>query len=160
MVGHGRICLVLFATLLLVAPGDIRAAGEGVRNVGFVVQGQKIQVTYDLEGKGAYAVSLRLLEDGGKSVKVVSRAVSGDVGQEVTPGKGKKIVWDALKDAESLEGNGFIFEVRAVRPGGISKWVWIGGAGIVAGTGAAVSMGGAGEEKKGTIVIDVPDPEE
>lgn len=157
--GHGRVCLVFLATLLLGVPGNSRAAEEGVRNVGFVARGQKIEVTYDLEGKGTYAVSLHLLGEAGQDTVATPQAVSGDVGQEVEPGKNKKIVWDVLKDVESLEGSGFVFEVRAVRLGGISKWVFIGGAGIAAGAGAVMSMGG-GEEKKGTIVIEVPDPEE
>ena len=151
----GLVC----AVLLLAVKGDIRAAEEGVRNVRFVVQGQKIQVDYDLEGNGTYTVALHLLGNGVLDIAVLPRSVSGDVGREVSAGKGKKIVWDALKDVESLEGSDFVFEVRATRPGGISKWVWIGGAGVAVGAGAVVSMGGGDGEKKGTIVIDVPDPE-
>jgi len=160
MVGYVRIGLVLCAVLPLAVTGDIQAVEEGVRNVGFVVQGQKIEVDYDLEGNGTYAVSLRLLESAGQDAVVIPRSVSGDVGQRVSPGKGKKVIWDALKDVERLEGSDFFFEVRASRSGGISKWVWIGGAGIAAGTGAAVSLGTGGEDKKGTIVIDVLDPED
>ena len=156
-VGRIGVCGVLGLCLSLSA--DVWAE-EGVWDVGFEVQGQKVQVTYDLEGKGAYAVSLRLLGDAGKRVVAVPRTVSGDVGQGVTPGKRKKIVWEALKDVKSLEGNDFVFEVRAARSGGSNKWVWIGGAGVTAGVGTAICLGGGCGKKKGTIIIDVPDPEE
>ena len=151
--------LVIFAVgLSLGQSPEVWAVEEGVRNVRFQVRGQKIHVSYDLAGKGVYTVNLRLL-DGGRTLVARPRSVSGDVGKEVRSGKEKKIVWDALKDVARLGGDDFVFEVRAVRPGGTSKWVWIGGAGIAAG-GAAGAVLLQGEEKKGTIVIDVPDPEE
>ena len=154
-----RMLLIFAMGLSLGLLSEVWAVEKGVRNVGFQVQGQKIHVSYDLAGKGVYTVHLRLLENGGRALTAWPRSVSGDVGKEVRSGTGKRIVWDALKDVASLEGNDYVFEVRAVRPGGTSKWVWIGGAGIAAG-GAAGAVLLQGGEKKGTIVIDVPDPEE
>ena len=135
---------------------------EGVSNVRFQVRDQKIYVSYDLAGKGIYAVSLNLLRDGGEAGGEAPRTVSGDVGREVTPGKGKEIVWDALKDVEALEGNDFVFEVKAVRPGeGGSKWVWVLGAGAAGAAGVVALSGGGGDDgNTGKIIIEVPDPEE
>ena len=152
--------LVIFAVgLSLGLLPEAWAVEEGVRNVGFQVQGQKIHVSYDLAGEGVYTVHLRLLGNGGRTMVTLPRSVSGDVGKGVRSGQGKKIVWDALKDVASLEGNDYVFEVKVVRPGGINKWALISGAGIAAG-GAAGAVLLQGGEKKGTIVIDVPDPEE
>lgn len=148
--------------LLFVLPLSLRAAAaqEAVRDVSFQVQGQSIVVSYDLVGKGEYEVSLRLLTDAGTRVAAAPSHLSGDVGRGIPPGSGKKIVWDALRDVDALEGSDYVFEVRAARTGRISKWAWIGGLGVAAGAGvgAAVATGVLGEEK-GSIVIDVPDPE-
>jgi len=154
----GRILLAFSLALVLGLSGGVRATEETVQNVDFRIQGQKILVSYDLAGEGTYEVTLNLYRDGGRTLAERPRSVSGDIGKDIRPGKGKRIVWDVLKDMESLEGEGFVFEVRAVRPAGTRKWVWVGGA-------AAVAAGVAGvtkpwEKKKGTIVIDVPDPEE
>ena len=146
----------LILGLVLCLPMESWAEEEGVQNVRHRVVGQKIHVSYDLVGEGDYTVALRLLEGTGEAFAAFPRSVSGAVGKGVRPGKGKKIVWEVLKDVEELEGDDFVFEVRAVRPGGTSKWVWIGGAGVAAGVAAALL--GAGDDT-GTIVIDVPDPE-
>ena len=150
--------LVIFAVgLSLGLLPEAWAVEEGVRNVSFQVQGQKVHVSYDLAGEGVYTVHLRLLEDEGRTLTVQPRSVSGDVGKEVRSGKGKKIVWDALKDVESLKGDDFIFEVTVAGPRRIGKWVWITGA--AAGTAAGLMVLGGGEEK-GTIAVKVTDPEE
>ena len=155
-----RMLSVFVLGVLLGPPSVSRAAEEGVQNVSFQVQNQKIHVSYDLIGKGTYTVTLQLAREEGRPWVPWLHSVSGDVGKGIQPGKKKEIVWDALKDVERLEGDNFVFEVRAARPGGTSKWVWIGGAGVAAGAAGAVVLGGGGGEEKGTIVIDVPDPEE
>ena len=155
-----RMLSVFILGVLLGAPSVSRAAEEGVQNVRFQVQGQKVHVSYDLIGKGAYTVTLQSVREEGRPWVPGLRSLSGDVGKGIQPGKKKEIVWDVLKDVERLEGDNFVFEVRAARPGGTSKWVWIGGAGVAAGAAGAVVLGGGGGEEKGTIVIDVPDPEE
>jgi hypothetical protein len=154
-------CAALATGALWLAPTCASAAQEAVTGVRFAVQGQKVHVSYELAGQGAYTVSLRLLQGAERRVAATPRSVTGDVGPGVAAGTAKTIVWDALKDVEALEGRDYSFEVRAVRPGGTSKWVWIGGAGLVAGgAGVVMATGAVGGEDKGTIVIDVPDPEE
>lgn len=159
-----RFCQMLITFSLVVSlclPPDVEAVEEGVQNVNFRVQGQKVHISYDLIGQGTYTVKLVLLRHWDRSFSKIPWTLSGDVGKEIRPGKGRSIVWDALKDVGSLEGNDYVFEVRAARPGKSNKWVWIGGVAVAGGAVAgAVLLGKDGEEKKGTIVIDLPDPEE
>lgn len=65
----------------------------------------KVTVTYDLARKAGvtnYHVTIRITLDG----EVVSaQAISGDVGPNITPGYGKRIVWDVLKDLSELYGS-------------------------------------------------------
>jgi len=134
---------------------------EGVTNVRFQVRDQKVYISYDLAGKGLYAVSLSLLRDGEEPATETPRSISGDVGREVAPGKSKEIVWDALKDVEGLEGGDFVFQVKAVRPEeGSSKWVWVLGIGAAGAAGVVALSGGGDEGNTGKIVIEVQDPEE
>lgn len=65
----------------------------------------KVTITYDLARKTgipAYNVAVKITLDG----EVVSaQALSGDVGPNVTPGYGKRITWDVLKDLSELYGS-------------------------------------------------------
>ncbi len=65
----------------------------------------KVTITYDLARKTGiptYNVAVKITLDG----EVVSaQALSGDVGPNVTPGYGKRITWDVLKDLSELYGS-------------------------------------------------------
>ncbi|MCR5192367.1 MAG: formylglycine-generating enzyme family protein [Bacteroidales bacterium] len=43
--------------------------------------------------------------------------VSGDVGKNISAGKGKRIVWDVLQDCDKLQGDRVCFSVTATRGG-------------------------------------------
>ena len=138
--------------LLLHLPVAAGPQTEGVYNVRFTVREERIHVTYDLVGEGTYAVALRLV---GSSIR--PRTVSGDVGDRIQSGQNKKVVWDALKDVIALEEDDLVFEVTAVRTRRSGKWL------LIAGTGAAgvagISLLKAETSDKGTIAIDVRDPD-
>lgn len=137
------------------------AAQEGVTNVRFSVKDQWVTINYDLIGKGVYEVSLGLFQYmDGKTLDHSSflKQVWGDIGPGVKPGKGKVITWDA-GFVSSLAGMDYFFEVRAVRPAEKHWWAWVVGSGAAGGAiGTAAWL--KTRTKKGTIVIDVPDPEE
>lgn len=64
----------------------------------------KVTITYDLArraGVNQYSVAIRVTLDG---ELVPAQALSGDVGPNITPGYGKRIVWDVLKDVSELYG--------------------------------------------------------
>ena len=64
-----------------------------VDNVRFEQQGEQVIVIYDLIGtESAYSVTVELSTDGGQTYTVTPKAVSGDAGDGVKPGRGKRIV--------------------------------------------------------------------
>jgi hypothetical protein len=65
----------------------------------------KVTVTYDLArkpGVSNYNVAIRITLDG---ELVNAQAISGDVGPNIVPGYGKRIIWDVLKDLSELYGS-------------------------------------------------------
>ena len=87
-----------------------------VKNVKFTDLGEKIIITYDLQGEiwKKFKVNIKLSDNGGKNFKIIPKAVKGDLGNKVKPGKNKEIVWDLFKDYPyGLLGNNFIFKVEA-----------------------------------------------
>jgi hypothetical protein len=134
----------------------------GVHDVGFEVRGQQVHVTYDLMGTGTCEIALRMLR-GGTAAPMQPRSLSGDIGPGIKAGPGKRIVWETLADVVQLEGTDFAFEVRAVRDRGGQRLMWLGGAGLLAGAGAAYLRGtddAATPAANGTLDLDIPDPQE
>jgi hypothetical protein len=73
-----------------------------------------VVVTYDLACGEPARVELVGSVDGGKTFGLKICAVAGDVGAEVQPGAGKKIVWQVRKDHPSgLDDKDVTLEVRA-----------------------------------------------
>lgn len=139
------------------------AAQEGVMNVRFWVVDQRVFVGYDLIGEKAYQVGLSLYENYKPINKTIDlshslKRVSGDVGPGVRPGKNKVIIWEPGELFSSLDGSAYFFEVRAVRLGDTNRWAWVVGSGAAGGAIGTVAWLKT-RTKKGTIIIDVPDPE-
>jgi len=113
--------LILAAATLAIhpqaAPGQQAfAAPQGrIDNVRFEqAAGGRIQVFYDLvasDPRSTFSVGLEVSADGGQTFTVKPSTLSGDVGPGVAPGAGKRIVWDAGKDVESVQVNQFRFRV-------------------------------------------------
>jgi hypothetical protein len=79
--------------------------------------GDIITVQYDLvsDDPGAvFRVALKVSRDGGKTFDLEPRSLTGDVGNSIRPGQGKKIVWEAGRDVESVMFDQFRFNVVAV----------------------------------------------
>jgi uncharacterized protein (TIGR02145 family) len=77
-----------------------------------------LQVFYNFSGgTGSYTVSLHYSLDNGSTWLGPSRAVSGDVGKGVKPGKSKMISWNVLADREHLKGEALRFKVMAKSEG-------------------------------------------
>jgi hypothetical protein len=112
--------LVVLA-LLALASG---ARGQSVENVSFEqTDDDRVVVTYDLLASPAdpfvarteifYAVELVVSADGGATFPMRPVSVTGDVGEGVAPGAGKRIVWDALADVSRLVGQSYVVKVVA-----------------------------------------------
>lgn len=86
---------------------------QKVDNIHFEQEDQKIYIYYDLQGEQDYyniEIFCKLSEkkSWGKSLNFVS----GDVGQNRTPGSNKKIRWDVLREWDDLKGN-IVFKIEA-----------------------------------------------
>lgn len=88
-----------------------------IANVQVVVDYDKYAITYDLKNGQPCPVSLLGSTDGGKTFDLQMEYVRGDVGPSVSPGKGKRILWEALKDfPDGIESIDIILDVVATCP--------------------------------------------
>lgn len=107
-----RLTITFFIALLVVclSPGlkaqvnNIRIKQEGL---------SKVFVNYDLVGGGTYEISLYLKPDSW-SKPFLLKAVTGDVGSNVTAGKDKSITWDAVDEVQNLFTDKAQFLIKAV----------------------------------------------
>ena len=121
-----------------------------------------VTVYYDLatdQPGAAFNVTLEVSPPDGEPR--LAKSVTGDVGSNVKPGTGKKIVWDANKDIESLQLDRFRFKVLA-EAGPVKRVDDRGAAprtGILVITseppGATVLVDGAGRGKTPVTIKDV-----
>jgi hypothetical protein len=124
----------LIGLLLIGQAADMRAQSQtaaGVRAQAVNVQseaagGGVINVTYDLESpdpNAVFSIVLEVSQDGGKTFGVKAASVSGDVGPNVRPGRGKRIVWQAGNDIETVQLDQLRFNIRpaAGRPVGNAR---------------------------------------
>ena len=77
--------------------------GQTVTNADCYEEGQKAVVTYSLDKKAN--IDLQMSLNNGAFQTLDRTSLSGDVGTNVRKGKNKKIVWDVLKDCNSLVGD-------------------------------------------------------
>ena len=106
-----RRALLTVCCIVLLLVGSVYGATR-VEKVRFEQRGEKVHIFYDLVGTSEkYMVSIKVSSDGGRSFDISPKALSGDVGEAISPGAGKEIVWDALKDVGELSGEAFVFAV-------------------------------------------------
>lgn len=100
--------LLLFSFALTLA---IVGRAQSIENIKAVFQGSKIIITYDINdpkpGQNSYNIQLFSSFD---NFKAPLTFIKGDVGNEVRPGAGKRIEWEA-GEIGTFKGN-LTFEVR------------------------------------------------
>jgi len=75
-----------------------------------------VHIFYDLtssDPRGVYSVRLEASQDSGATFGIRPQTVTGDAGDGVRPGPGKRIVWDSGKDVERVQIDRFRFRVIA-----------------------------------------------
>jgi hypothetical protein len=73
-----------------------------------------VTITYDLvapDPQSMFEVEIEVSANGGQTYDVRPRSMRGDVGGAVSPGRGKRVVWEAAKETESLQTDQFRFRV-------------------------------------------------
>jgi sulfatase modifying factor 1 len=111
---HGRRLFALWLLCLFLCCGFSASAAPSVTNVSFAQQPgpRLVSVSYDLAG-GTCSVSLLVSNDNGATYNVPVKSVTGAVGSGVTPGTGKRIIWDAGTDWAGQHSNQIKVRVRA-----------------------------------------------
>jgi formylglycine-generating enzyme required for sulfatase activity len=93
---------VLLLPLVVWCGWLLRAADPIVTNVRAAQRAgtQLVDITYDVEDPDSSVlwVTVAVSDTGGATATVLATSFTGDVGPNVSPGKGKRIVWDAGKD--------------------------------------------------------------
>jgi formylglycine-generating enzyme required for sulfatase activity len=79
------------------------------------VMAQQVEISYDLLDRDGdlMTVSLQVSSDGGSKFDLVAKSFTGEVGEGITSGQGKKIIWQVAVDIPDLYGTNFVFEVAA-----------------------------------------------
>lgn len=75
-----------------------------------------VHILYDLSSSdplAVFSVRVEASSDGGVTFGLRPQSAAGDVGNGVTPGVGKRIVWDAGKDIERVQFDRFRFRIVA-----------------------------------------------
>jgi formylglycine-generating enzyme required for sulfatase activity len=123
--------LSLLALVSLLSAGVVCAQDElAVSNV--VAEYQPfsglVDVTYDIEAANPFlpvTVSLWLSTDAGATISHLCQAVSGDVGDNIFPGIGRSIVWDAVSDFPDFSGTTCQLRVTAYAAENLDGFVLI-----------------------------------
>lgn len=100
--------------VLFLFPLCLRA--QQITNVSAMQEGKSIIVSYDVTGKQGqtFTVSLFVSENRGSTWQGPLSSLTGDKGQGIASGDGKRIIWNVLADCEKLSGDRIVFKVRAV----------------------------------------------
>lgn len=96
---------------------------QSIQNVAFrQTDDDKIVISYDIVGGEGqtFEVTLLVSPDGGQNYTIIPRTLTGDIGGNVSGGRGKMIIWDVLSDIRRLEGQTYVFKVQAKTKGGIT----------------------------------------
>lgn len=156
-----RIALLLLGAMMLhlAAPAAAFAQDDPrAVNIRFIVTGQKVIITYDLEGERnkKYAVSVFLRKESDSTRSYRPRTVSGAVGENVTAGTDQEIVWDLHKDIPAgLEGNDYYFVIAVEEQSSGFPW-WVGAAVVGAGLMSLLVFSTGTEEKKESTLPPPP----
>jgi len=131
------VILVLASTVLV---PDLRA--QSVTNLTFEQQGSFVRIQYDLDGeKNEYTIAVSISFNGGLSFTYIPEFVTGQVGEDINPGKRKTIVWNLSKEfPEGLQSDQIAFEVSALSQGGGRGLLYTIVGGIIAGGGATAAL--------------------
>jgi hypothetical protein len=133
-----------------------------VTNVRFEVNGELVQVYYDLEGTPdrVHKIRLMLLRETDSLFLYRPVNLTGDVGTVVFPGKNRRIIWEFTKEfPDGMTGNDFYFVVEAERvpTEGINPIYYYAGGAALVGTLLIVLLGGK-NDTGGEVATDFPAP--
>lgn len=105
--GRHRNLPVILVIALILSAVNIRAQSS-IENTSIKLVGNKIQITYDIANSkrsDRYDVRLEVTDSTGNPVSV--KSLEGDIGEDVSGGNNKKIIWDL--ETDNIQMNADIF---------------------------------------------------
>ncbi len=105
---------IISLLILLLMCGSLVA--QKIENVRATVNGDDIIITYDLSGKDGQEFKINLYASNSNFSKAIIKA-NGDIGSRITPGKDKRVVWNAKNELPEYKGD-LVIEVRG-EPGAV-----------------------------------------
>ena len=140
--------LMILAPMLVLMPLGAPAQNPGgtgpVENVGFGISGGEVLIRYDLRAPAneTFRVEVILRRTSDPPFSHVPSAVSGDIGEGVPGGTGKRVRWTLKTEFPAgLDGDDYYFVVSAAEEdGGIDALLWAAGAGAAVAGGAVLFM--------------------
>jgi len=108
--------LIIFLSMLAVETN-----AQVVKNLLATQSGKKIILNYDLISNAhsaKYKIQLMVSLNGGYTWSAPLVAVSGNVGAGIIAGSSQQIVWDVLRERNSLVGDNIQFKIRAEKING------------------------------------------
>ncbi|MCF7802571.1 MAG: hypothetical protein K9N57_00110 [Candidatus Marinimicrobia bacterium] len=120
------IILTAFAAYSAIIPGyGLKATPPpGIQNVQFQSKRELVRVTYDLIGNPEEVYRVKLQVNISEDSTFSPTAVTGEVGEGITPGQGKVIRWNVLQDfPNGFETENISFTVKAVQESNNGPWV-------------------------------------
>jgi hypothetical protein len=154
-------CLILLALVIMALIMTAQAKQPvRVNNVRFeeYLPGW-VAVYYDLEADpGEYCVALSFHTADGSGQVITPSKVGQNIGEGVTPGRGKRILWHVESEFPGgLPEAQYVCQVTAEKPRKLWPWLAGGGALVAGGTAAALIIHHANEPTTGTLTISLPD---
>lgn len=143
---HPVIAVILFSMLLVSIPGtafpqDPKGTPVRITNQDWKIEGNVVTITYDLIGvaEKSYVIDVALLREDDSRFRLTPKSVQGNIGEGVSAGLSRKIVWEYRKDVpQGLAGEGYYFEIVArIHEAGGGSWLYYLLGGVVAAGGAA-----------------------
>jgi hypothetical protein len=108
------------------------------RNIKIATTSDQVTISYDINNSTRHTlqVSVLMKKKNDNSFRYVPKYLSGDVGEGIFHGRGRKIIWDTQKERLPLFNmDDYFFEITVKTiPTKDYNWLWIGaGAAVVAG---------------------------
>ena len=158
-----RISFNILFCFIVVILGRAAFAQEKIQ-ANFDYSEGKIFIYYEFKGDDAkeYEIGIALKRTSDSRFSLVPEELSGDIGTGNFANKKCRIVWTLLPDEEAmLDGEDFYFEVTAAEikeGGGIPWYVFVGGAALVGGTAAVLSLSKKSSDSSTPPVSSFPTP--
>ncbi len=124
----------ILLTFILLVTTNMLYGQVTIQNVDFTQKGEKIYISYDLQGQGKYWLSLYYSMNNGASWEGPVESIREDL-SEVRPGTGKQITWNVLEDRDWLIAENLKIKIKEQpnegtftdsRDGQTYKWIRIG----------------------------------